>query len=325
MLPREADPAVRLDQRSQAATAASAASDFAAAAATAASGSSFATHHAARRRASERARARGTSRERVRDGLVGADDPPELLARAGILDRELERPLADADRLEREDRERAGTERGKHLGRAEPPSGLAAGDDAERARDVVRREHLALEPFELPDRVAADDRDVGRRVEVGDERRERERPAGLARRHGGLIGAVEVGEQAGRRPERGVEERTPGLLVEHGLLEERQAGAAVLLGDRRTRPAELGELCPRRRGRRLEEGARLTAELVLQGGEGEVISAPSGDAASFLACEEQARLGRRERPYPEIWARPRTTHGAAHRTRGTWWHRLKGH
>ena len=78
-------------------------------------------------------------RERVRDRLVGADDPPELLARAGVLDRELERPLADADRLEREDRQRAGTECGKHLRRAERASRLAARDDTERARLVVGR------------------------------------------------------------------------------------------------------------------------------------------------------------------------------------------
>src|SRR5512134_2181174 len=44
---------------------------------------------------------------------------------------------------------------------------------------------------------------------------------------------------------------------------------------------------------------------------------PSGDAPAFLACEEQARLGRREPPYPEVWRRLRTTHGAAHRVSGT--------
>ena len=271
VLPREADPAVRLDgalagrdRRLRRLGLRRGCRDC---------GVRLVVRDAPRRPPGERARELELEvrvRERVRDRLVGADDPPELLARPRVLDRELERPLADADRLEREDRERAGAERGKHLGRAERPAGLAAGDDAERARDVVRREHLALEPLELPDRVAADDRDVGRRVEVGDERRERERPARLARRDGSLIGAVEEGEQAGRRPERGVEEHAPGLLVEHRLLEERQAGAAVLLGDRRTRPAELGELCPRRRGRRLEEGARLAAKLVLKGCEGEV-------------------------------------------------------
>src|SRR6476659_2205606 len=41
------------------------------------------------------------------------------------------------------------------------------------------------------------------------------------------------------------------------------------------------------------------------------ISASSGDVAVRLASEKQARLGRRERRYRHVLARPRTTHGAA--------------
>ena len=47
-------------------------------------------------------------------------------------------------------------------------------------------------------------------------------------------------------------------------------------------------------------------------------SAPSSDPASFLGCEEQARRGRKERHCP------RTTCGAAHRTRGNWIEVLEG-
>src|SRR5262245_54333702 len=43
-----------------------------------------------------------------------------------------------------------------------------------------------------------------------------------------------------------------------------------------------------------------------------------GDVATFLAHEEQARLGRREPPYRSMWTRLRRTRGAAHRARGTW-------
>jgi hypothetical protein len=63
------------------------------------------------------------------------------------------------------------------------------------------------------------------------------------------------------------DERSPELLVQHGLLDEAEPGATELLGDRDARPAELGELRPGRGGRRLEERACLRAQLVLLGGE----------------------------------------------------------
>ena len=68
----------------------------------------------------------------------------------------------------------------QHVGRAELAPGLAARDDAERAGLVARVEQLALAAVELEDPVAADDGDARRRVEVRDERSERERPARLA-------------------------------------------------------------------------------------------------------------------------------------------------
>src|SRR6185503_12406680 len=53
-------------------------------------------------------------------------------------------------------------------------------------------------------------------------------------------------------------------------------------------------------------------------------SATSSDAATSLACEEQARLGRREPRYQRVSGRPRTTHGAPPRTPGTWKALLEG-
>jgi hypothetical protein len=67
-----------------------------------------------------------------------------------------------------------------------------------------------------------------------------------------------------------VQQRTTRLLVDHRLLEEREPGAAVVLGDARAGPAELGERLPARLRRRLEEAARLGAELVLEVREGEI-------------------------------------------------------
>jgi len=65
-------------------------------------------------------------------------------------------------------------------------------------------------------------------------------------------------------------ESAPELLEEHGLLDEREPCPAVLLGDRHTGPAELGELRPGGLGVRGEELASLLAQRVLLGGEGEV-------------------------------------------------------
>ena len=100
--------------------------------------------------------------------------------------------------LEGEDRERPRAQLREHVRRAERAPGLASRDDAERARLVVRREELPLEALELPDRVAPDDSDVGRGVEVGDERAERERPARLARGDRCLVVAGEARQQARR-------------------------------------------------------------------------------------------------------------------------------
>jgi hypothetical protein len=67
-----------------------------------------------------------------------------------------------------------------------------------------------------------------------------------------------------------VQERAARLLVDHRLLEEREPCAAVLLGHAGPGPAQLGERVPARLRRRLEEPARLRAELVLEVGEGQV-------------------------------------------------------
>ena len=186
-------------------------------------------------------------RERVRDGLIGADRLPELLALLHVADGELERPPADAARLERERRQRAGTEPRHELRAREPPTGRPARDDAERPRHVVRLQQLALGALELPDRVASDDGDARRGVEVGDERAGRERPARLSLGDLGLEVRRQGREHHGHgRPVRRVRERPPHLLEQDRLLEEAEAGAAVLLGDRDAGPAELGELLPGR-------------------------------------------------------------------------------
>ncbi len=226
------------------------------------------------------------ARQRVRHRLVGADPPPELLAVGDIGDAQLERAGGDADRLEGEDRERARPQRRQHVGAAERAARLAAREDAEGPALVARREDLALGAVELPDRVASDDRDVRRGVEVGDERAEGERPARVAGCDCCLIVGGQEWQERRRRPERRVEEGTARLLVENSLLEERQAGPVVLLRDRGAGPAELGQLRPRRLGVRLEEPARLGAKLVLQRCEGQVhqrdLGSPSTRSARML-------------------------------------------
>ena len=149
--------------------------------------------------------------------------------------------------------------------------GCAAPDDAERARLVRRREDLPFTALELVDAVAADDRDALGGVEVGDERAERERPARLARRDCRSLLRRERGQrQPDRREVRTAVERAAELLEEHRLLEEGEAGAAVLLRDGHACPAELRQLRPRRLGCRGEELAGLLAERVLLFGEREV-------------------------------------------------------
>ena len=167
--------------RSQATTAASAACAFAAAAATAAC------------RVVLRDAPRGPPRERARQLELACELASgcetawyEPIRRPNCSRSETYATASSSARaptphgLEREHRERARAQRRQHLGRAQRSPGLAAGDDAERARLVARREHLALGAVELPDRVPADDGDVRRGVEVRHERAERERPARLA-------------------------------------------------------------------------------------------------------------------------------------------------
>ena len=65
-------------------------------------------------------------------------------------------------------------------------------------------------------------------------------------------------------------QRAAELLEEHGLLEEREPRAALLLRDRDARPAELGEVAPGRLRAVGEVRPRLLAQLLLLGREGEV-------------------------------------------------------
>ncbi len=147
----------------------------------------------------------------------------------------------------------------------------AAADYPEGARVVDGRELLPLRVLELVDAVAPGDGDAVRGVEIGDERPDRERPA---RRAGRDLGS-QVGRQRGqgerdRREVRPVVQRASELLEQHRLLDEREACAALLLGDRDAGPAELGEIGPGRLRGGGEERARLLAKLVLLWGEGEV-------------------------------------------------------
>ena len=215
--------------------------------------------------------ARVRVRERVRDRLIDADLLSELLARRGVLQRVLESEPRDAARLERERRLRASLDLGEDAGVGEPAARFSAAHDSERARLVRRGEDLPLAAFELVDAVAADDRDVLGRVEIRDERPERERPARLARRdRSAVLGRERRKRHPDRREVRAAVERASELLEENGLLEEGEPGAAVLLRDRDAGPAELGDLRPGRLRGRGEELARLLAKRLLLGCEGEV-------------------------------------------------------
>ena len=81
-------------------------------------------------------------------------------------------------------------------------------------------------------------------------------------------------------------ERAPELLEEHGLLDEGETRAAVLLRDRDPGPAELGELLPRRLRVGGEERPGLLAERVLLGCEGEVhvLVLPAADTPMLRAA-----------------------------------------
>ncbi len=245
---------------------------------------------APRRPERERAReleARVGVRERMGHRLVDADPLPELLAAGGVLDRVLERAPRDAAGLDRERRERPVPDLLEDVGVREPAPGLAAADDSQRPGLVGRLEDLALGAFELVDPVAADDRDAVGGVEIGDERPERERPARLA---GGDL-RLQLGREGGeddadRREVRPLVQRAAELLEQHRLLDEAEPDAAVLLRDRDARPAELGQVLPRRLRVLREIRAGLLAKRLLLGCEGEVhqrdFGRPSTRSATML-------------------------------------------
>jgi hypothetical protein len=122
---------------------------------------------------------------------------------------------------------------------------------------------------------------MGGAVEAGDELVQRERPARLAARDGGLVVGRQRGEQGGRRQPRAAREGAAELLGDRRLLEEAEPGAAMVLGDRDARPAELGELLPGGLGVRVEELAHRAAELLLLGAESGVHQAASARKRSI--------------------------------------------
>ena len=94
------------------------------------------------------------------------------------------------------------------------------------------------------------------RVQVRDEAVELDRP--------GLV--VDLGQRRqddGGRQERAGVERPAGLLEQDRLVDEREPAAAALLGDGDAEPAQLAQLRERRVRVRLEERARLAAQLLL--------------------------------------------------------------
>src|SRR6266850_4679847 len=90
-------------------------------------------------------------RELVRDRLVRADRPPELLAALRVLDTEGQRSAGDADRLQRKRRERAppgarDDRRGGGRRREQPGVIVFEGDAAETTRPVDRVEDADQRP-----------------------------------------------------------------------------------------------------------------------------------------------------------------------------------
>ena len=186
----------------------------------------------------------------MRDRLVGADRPAELLALGDVLDAELERLLRDPDRLEREQR-RAGA-----AGGSKSPSSASPSSRAEPRAAGSRPRSRASRPRPEPSscRRAA----PGRPVQARHQLVERERP--------GLLGDLgQRGQDDGGRQERARVERAAGLLDQDRLLEEAEPGAAPLLGDRDAEPAQLAQLGQSALRVRLEERARLAAQLLLLG------------------------------------------------------------
>ena len=199
------------------------------------------------------------ARERVRHRLVRPDPPPELLAVGDVGDAQLERAGGDADRLEGEDRERARPQRRQHVGAAERAARLAAGDDAERPALVARRRGSRARRRRAPrscrlrrPRRASRCRGRGRagRGRASSSRRPRRPLPG--RRRAGTAASVDVDQSGAWRSAR------PASSWSTASSRNVEPGAAVLLGDRRARPAELGERVPTS-ARRSPRGTRAPA------------------------------------------------------------------
>src|SRR5439155_1472049 len=164
----------------------------------------------------ERARELGLHvgvRELVRDRLVRADRPAELLAAFGVLDTEGERLAGDADRLEGERRERA------------PPSGgddLRGGGRCREEAGVVVSEGDAAEPPRYGDRV--EDADL--------------RPGAMALCPGRAVPAI-LRRRDLREARKGVTllEKRAGLRAELVLFRREAEVHQRLLGRPRTRSA----------------------------------------------------------------------------------------
>ena len=209
--------------------------------------------------------------ERVRDGLVDADRLAELLACARVLDAELECALRHADRLAGD--RRAGA---RQVACAGQRRAVAALQPAERARRVDRRQLLAAC---LVCRAVGVD-DAIDRAEPGHEPAHLDRPALLAGCDPCPLLRAEPRQREPDRREIGAGvERVAELLEQDRLLDEAEAGAPVLLGDRDAEPAELRQLGPGVGGclpvavERVavgEPAARLALQLLLLVREGEV-------------------------------------------------------
>jgi hypothetical protein len=193
----------------------------------------------------------------VRDRLVGADRPPELLAVAGVLHRHLQRALRDAGQLGRHRQQRRADARpGLALeclaGPVRADAGEAAGgvhrrdrlDLGGRALDhahavgAAERDHLGLGAVgHEPGLVAVQHPGRGAQLARGDPRQ----PALLL-----LLRAGRLDHQAGRgvRQERQRRQRVAELLHQDDQLDHAEPLAAVLLVDEDARPAELAELLP---------------------------------------------------------------------------------
>ena len=225
----------------------------AAAASAAASGrrSGSASAAQAAKYAVERARlgAQEHLRAAVRDGLEGADRHAELLAVLDVLERHVERALADADDL--------GRDRGADAVGGARAERLAVAAGHARRSGASGRSRRAARPSAPVDRAprrrrrAARARRRPRRRRTARACRRRRSPRRTRGRAGAralLVGAagLDHGGGDGGREERRRRARVAELLEQHGQLDGAEALAAVLLGDRDARPAELDELAPQR-------------------------------------------------------------------------------